>query len=252
MFIGNMFKGLLKSALLLVVVFAISGCSSIFGDEFGDEFSRAVGWEKPDIDDQDIKASPPLTVPPDYDLVAPPDGGEPLASRLQAQESRQELQTPSQPSGQPSAVTRLPKAEPQLMPRKTVRVGDHSAQRAADGQGGQFDGYANIPDGVRAQFDRSLDKYAGANRNGLPPSEAKPLVPMRPTVVPQTSARRYGSRIETRPDGQAGTQTEPQPMAREPGSKAIASEEHKPEPKAYKGNVCDKVTVSNGGYRCLD
>ena len=195
----------LSSALL--AIFTLSACSSLFGEDFGDEFSRAVGWEKPEIDDKDIKASPPLTVPQDYALIAPAGGGEP-------------------PLEQPRKRA-APIVEKRAVPDA----------RKPDG----FDSYGNVPEGLRTQFDRSLDRYTIANRDGL--GERQPRrAPRQPAFTRNPATPQVGGGAATRI------------LDRKPSaSGAIASEAVKPEThEENEGSPCEKVAVRNGTYRCLD
>lgn len=96
----------------------------------------------------------------------------------------------------------------------------------------KFDGYENIPAGVRARFDNSLNRYSTVNRRGLGKGSGR-----------QNPATLNRSPTDFSPS---------QGPAVGPDSEAIASEEFKPEPKTFDGNLCEKVTVRDGRYECLD
>ena len=230
----------LSTKLLGVMALVLlAGCASVFGEDTTEEFYRAVGWEKPKVDDSNLKAGPPLTLPEDYDLVAPPDGTPPtnIARSNQGTNPRANQGANQVQNQRATAAQGVQPTSPQA--RATL----YSSGNRVSASKPQFDSYQNIPPGVRAQFDNSLNEYSSANRRGLPQRMRSPTAKGQPNSRATTRA----IRLRTNPAGDATEQQQPSPKGR-----AIQSEEFKPEPKQSVENVCRKVTLSGGEYKCLD
>jgi len=216
--LSSLWVRLFPAVLAVMALFVLSAC-----EETRHDISKALGFEKPDFNEEEVMSGEPLAIPPNFDL-RPPGSSYPSAD-----------------SGAPGAVALQLQAIPVLQqPAQRTYPGAYSAQGTYPAQPahGQAAPQAISPSAAQNVFTQAIQAYGHANTSGYATTPsgaaAQPYGGGQPVYAQQPYTQQPGAQDMSSYQGQA----QALPPVANPAAAPI---------EASESIECNKVTVDYSG-----